>query len=1087
MSKKLEFVKFIKKWGAVFIIGGVVILKSYDIFVIYLDYKNQAETIKREYIAEQKKLLRNEVGRVAELMDLQERRLLDYTKDKIKTKVCEADLFLSQLYKNFSREHKPVSEIKKTLLKTLKKLNEKINDGYYFITDFKGTMLLNGAFPEKEGYNVYSNKTDTLSRKIHKRLKEIASKQGEGFIEYMWYRRGEKHYHPKLAFVKLFKPFGWIIGTGVFLDDMEKEFQKSIFKFVNKYRFGDNKSNYIFILKLLNINGGKDFAIMYANPNRPDLVGKYLSDDYKDAKGKEFRKEFLKGLREKGECFVRYWYKKPGTDKPAPKVSYFKLAADKKFIVAAGVYLDEVENKIAALHDELKGKILEEAIASLIFTIIVVLVFLFLLNVLLRQIKNDLDVFATFLNSVNENNTPLDVSLIKFKEFVPLAKTANQMLAKKMKAEEELRNDKEKLYITMQSIGDGLISTDKEGNIVFLNKTAEALTGYSTEEAQGKRLEEVFNIVDETNGEPLENPVKKVISTGETVELSNHTILVSKNGKRYNIADSAAPIKDKNGQILGVVLVFRDVTEKYAALDALRKSEEMNAAIIDALPDIIFVFNKNFEIVAYFAQKGEDLYKSPEEFNGKSIGDILPPEIAEAVQNAVREVLANKNKISYEYLLEINGKTRHFEARFTWKSEEEVLAVVREITEKKEVEEELRKSEEKYRKLSLIKKAILESPQGIIIFALDKEYRYMDFTLQHKLMMKAFWDVEIEVGKNMLDYIRDENEKKSLKENFDKALVGESFVIVKEYKNEKNSSVFYENRYSPVFNEKNEVIGVSVYVIDITERIRAQKLAEAMLLEVEEKADELRAINKELRTAKEKAEASEKLKSEFLSQISHEVRTPLNVIISNTSLIEDELDEIGYTNETVEVGLSAIASAGKRIIRTIELILNVAELRKGDYHPTKEEFPVLPLLEHVYHEFVSSAKFKNIDLILETDLSPDEKIFTDFFALNHILVQLTDNAIKYTEKGYVKIKAEKDNETTRIYIIDTGIGISEKYLPHLFEPFTQEEQGYTRKFDGNGLGMPLIKGYADIIGVEIKVETEKGKGTVFTVIIGNPK
>ena len=135
-----------------------------------------------------------------------------------------------------------------------------------------------------------------------------------------------------------------------------------------------------------------------------------------------------------------------------------------------------------------------------------------------------------------------------------------------------LAEEKEQLSVTLRSIGDGVISTDRFGNVTLLNNVAEELTGWTTEEAFGKPLCDVFNIVNEFSGEKCENTVDKVISTGEIVELANPTCLISKEGHEYIIEDSAAPIRNIDNEILGVVLVFRDSTEK----KNLEKSAIMN-------------------------------------------------------------------------------------------------------------------------------------------------------------------------------------------------------------------------------------------------------------------------------------------------------------------------------------------------------------------------------------------------------------------------------------------------------------------------------------------------------------------------------
>ena len=141
----------------------------------------------------------------------------------------------------------------------------------------------------------------------------------------------------------------------------------------------------------------------------------------------------------------------------------------------------------------------------------------------------------------------------------------------------------------------------------------------------------------------------------------------------------------------------------------------------------------------------------------------------------------------------------------------------------KAANQQLSASEAKFKNLLLLKKAILESPESIVVFALDKNYCYIDFTLQHKQTMKAIWDVDIKIGDNILDYIKFKPDRKKAKKNFDKALKGEQFVLYEEYGDEKLKRTFYEDRYSPVYDENNNIIGLSVYVIDITERKQAEE------------------------------------------------------------------------------------------------------------------------------------------------------------------------------------------------------------------------------------------------------------------------
>jgi PAS domain S-box-containing protein len=142
----------------------------------------------------------------------------------------------------------------------------------------------------------------------------------------------------------------------------------------------------------------------------------------------------------------------------------------------------------------------------------------------------------------------------------------------------ELDAEKERLAVTIRSIGDGFISTDTDGKVVFLNKAAENLTGWSQEEAAGRMLMDVFHVVDQKNQRRCENPVEKILEKGEIVgDLARHTVLVARDGTERIIIDCGAPIRDRNGNILGVVLIFRDITEKQKIENNLQKAQRLES------------------------------------------------------------------------------------------------------------------------------------------------------------------------------------------------------------------------------------------------------------------------------------------------------------------------------------------------------------------------------------------------------------------------------------------------------------------------------------------------------------------------------
>lgn len=140
-----------------------------------------------------------------------------------------------------------------------------------------------------------------------------------------------------------------------------------------------------------------------------------------------------------------------------------------------------------------------------------------------------------------------------------------------------IQNDRNHLFTTLYSIGDGVISTDTNGCVVLMNPTAEKLTGWSQNEAVGKPVETVFNIVNESTREAVDNPIAEVLASGDVVGLANHTELIPKDGNSISIADSGAPVKNVNGKIVGVVLVFRDVTDANELLNEKLKNQKLES------------------------------------------------------------------------------------------------------------------------------------------------------------------------------------------------------------------------------------------------------------------------------------------------------------------------------------------------------------------------------------------------------------------------------------------------------------------------------------------------------------------------------
>jgi signal transduction histidine kinase len=211
----------------------------------------------------------------------------------------------------------------------------------------------------------------------------------------------------------------------------------------------------------------------------------------------------------------------------------------------------------------------------------------------------------------------------------------------------------------------------------------------------------------------------------------------------------------------------------------------------------------------------------------------------------------------------------------------------------------------------------------------------------------------------------------------------------------------------------------------------------------------------------------------------------MNAVLNFTQLLREEMLEKASL-DIIEC-FDGIDSAGHRLIRTVDLILNVSEMQVGTYEPFFREFDLLKeIIEKIKNENLKIIEGKGLIFKIFSVLS-EAIIFGDQYSIYQIFVNLIDNSIKYTKEGYISITVSKNEQGIIVSLEDTGIGISEEFMKRMYNPFMQEERGATRRYDGNGLGLSLVKKYCDLNKIDIKVESEKGVGTKFTLIFTSTK
>ncbi|MCK5110948.1 MAG: cache domain-containing protein [Arcobacteraceae bacterium] len=368
------------------VIGSIIIIASIITYInIHMQKQhinNDIEKKKIEYLEKEKSIVYEKVHLIDKsikfLILQRESALKKELKERIETALNIAnDIYIRHKAK-FSDD-----EIKEKIVKHLRVIRFNKGRGYYFVYDNKNNILLSHVIKEIIGQDV-KKLVDAHDTNILKPLLASIKKDKISFAK-IYFNKPEdtNKLYPKLDCAVKFEPLDLIIGTGEYLDVVEDKLKEYAVKRFSNFETRNN--NYIFISDLHNINGGDNFATLLVNPNKPNMIGKKLSDSYQDAQGKKFRKEYLQGLKQNGEVYIKYLYKKPdnssGVDgqdfslntikDQRSKMSYFYLQKDWNWIIGCGFYFDDLEQQISKMESEFKKTSNDMVINAIILIVIV--------------------------------------------------------------------------------------------------------------------------------------------------------------------------------------------------------------------------------------------------------------------------------------------------------------------------------------------------------------------------------------------------------------------------------------------------------------------------------------------------------------------------------------------------------------------------------------------------------------------------------------------------------------------------------------------------------------------------------------------
>ncbi len=451
------------------IIVGVMTFSTGALFIAkkFNTLKKDLVKIEQDFIAQQEEELENDV---ADLVGRIDHRRLDMEKilqQRLKQRVAEALVIADNIYETM-HEGLSSENVANVIREAIRPIRFNEQQGYFFILSLEGKAILYPTDSQVEGTNFLTNGAGGDPDAVREIIR-ISQEEGGGFHRYDWTKPGDNsgNLYQKVSYVGFFEPLGWVIGTGEYLDNLEHLAKTTI---TNDLAASLKKDlvDYYFIYELHDINGGKDFATMLVNSNRPDLVGKRLSDDYKDAKGKLFRKEFLKGIRETGEANVVYWYKKPNDSAEGRKLSYFKHYPVWNWVLARGIYLDRLDEIIAAKKGELSGKVKNDIIILCILFVGAVVIALIVAYYFSRGLQ---EIFNRYRNTQQEHLDKLEElnkALEKQSQTDVLTKIFNRRFFNMQLAKEAARSTRHRtpLSVLMFDIDHFKAINDEHGHLI---------------------------------------------------------------------------------------------------------------------------------------------------------------------------------------------------------------------------------------------------------------------------------------------------------------------------------------------------------------------------------------------------------------------------------------------------------------------------------------------------------------------------------------------------------------------------------------------------------------------------------------------
>lgn len=607
------------------------------------------------------------------------------------------------------------------------------------------------------------------------------------------------------------------------------------------------------------------------------------------------------------------------------------------------------------------------------------------------------------------------------------------------------------LSTTMNCMGDAVIATDSNSRVSYMNPVASRLTGWPAEEAIGQAVGDVFTIINEVTHQPMESPVDRVIRERAVVGLANHTVLIDRDGISRPIADSGAPILGKDGTLLGVVLVFHDVTEARKAELALRESEQQLRNIVESSPMGIYTYELQSDerLVLTSANPAADLYTgiTNTELIGKTIEEAFPRLAETDVPDQYRRAAAEGEAC---YLQDLQYEGEFIQGAFdicAFQTSPRKMAVIfQEVTGRRRTAEALARSQQR---LSL---HVQQTPLAVIEW--DRAFEVVEWNPAAEAIFG--FTREEALGRHPTEFLLPDSVREQVDEVLVNLMAQEGGLRNTNKNTTKSGKIITCEWYNtPLVDEHGETLGVASLAQDITDRLEAQTERETLIEELETKNAEL---------------------ERFTYTVSHDLKSPLITIKGFLGMLRRDIES--GDSELMESDMSRIASAAEKMQRLLDELLDLS--RVGRLINPSEDVALSVLAE----EAVELVAGRITEGGIATRVAPDlPVIHGDRPRLFEVMQNLIDNAAKFMgdqAEPTIEIGSRRDGNKTVCFVRDNGLGIDPRYHDKVFSLFDQLDQAA----EGTGVGLALVKRIIQVHGGCIWVESEgPGTGCTFCFVL----